>query len=234
MYDVGRWGTSDGTSGKASKMLRSKMSTCDDPDIGEMERRDPGVSGMIGGSIGDRSGITSSWSSRIDFVFVPLLRKRSANELALVTLRRGERRREPGTLSLLPLLLLRIENMLRTLMVSLPCPWTDCGMERSNVGEGGVATGAESSDDISDDMLSREPRSAPRREKYLRPRADFGGVGESSSGDPDAAGCTWRLGVEVDERTGERGGLVVDTEVNGPRVRPRPFDRVVVAAAGTG
>ncbi len=60
MYDVGRWGTSDGTSGKASKMLRSKMSACDDPDMGEMERRGPGVSGMIGGSIGDRSGITSS------------------------------------------------------------------------------------------------------------------------------------------------------------------------------
>ncbi len=120
--------------------------------------------------------------------------------------------------------------MLRTLMVSLPCP---C-MERSNVGEGGVATGAESSDDISDDMLSREPRSAPRREKYLRPRADFGGVGKTSSGDPDAAGCTWKLGVEVDERTGEWGILAEGTEINGPRVRPRPFDRVAVAAAGTG
>jgi len=166
-------------------MLRSK-SVCDDPDMGEMERREPGVSGMIGGSIGDCSGIESPGSSRRDFDFVALLRRRSANELALETLRRGERRREPGTLSLLPLLLLRIENMLRTLMVSLPCPWAVCGMEKSNVGEGGVATGAESSDDISDDMLSREPRSA-RREKYLR-RADLGGVGKTSSGDPDAAG----------------------------------------------
>jgi hypothetical protein len=154
--------------------------------MGEMERREPGASGMIGGSIGN-SGIASSGSSRRDFVFVALLRRRSANELALETLRRGERRREPGTLSLLPLLLLRIENMLRTLIESLLCPWAVCGMEKSNVGEGGVATGAESSDDISDDILSREPRSAPRKEKYLR-RADLGGVGETSSGDPDVAG----------------------------------------------
>lgn len=64
MYDTGRWGTSDGTSGKASKMLRSKMSVCDEPDTGEMERREPGVSGMIGGSIGDRSGIASSGHAR--------------------------------------------------------------------------------------------------------------------------------------------------------------------------
>jgi hypothetical protein len=155
--------------------------------MGEMERREPGASGMIGGRIGDRSGIASSGSSRRDFVFVALLRRRSANEPALATLRRGERRREPATLSLLPLLLLRIENMLRTLMESLLCPWADFGMEKSNVGEGGVATGAESSDDISDDMLSREPRSAPRKEKYLR-RVDLGGVGKSSSGDSDAAG----------------------------------------------
>lgn len=202
-YDSGRCGTSDGTSGKASKMLGSnEISVCADPVMGEMERREPGVSGMIGGSIGDCSGIASSGSSRRDFVFVALLRRRSANELALATLRRGERRREPRTLSLLPLLLLRIENMLRTLMESLPCPW-DCGVEKSNVGEGGVATGAESSDDISDDMLSRELRSAPRREKYLRPRADFGGVGNTSSGGPDATGWTWKLGVEGDEQTGE-------------------------------
>jgi hypothetical protein len=112
-YDSGRCGTSDGTSGKASKMFWSN--DCADPDMGEMERRDPGVSGMIGGSIGDCSGIASSeyardklaresydykqnfspGSSRRDFVFVALLRRRSANELALETLRRGERRREP-------------------------------------------------------------------------------------------------------------------------------------------
>ena len=115
-YDSGRCGTSDGTSGKASKMVWSnEMSVCADPVTGEMERREPGVSGMIGGSIGDRSGIASSehernklaresyyykqncspGSSRRDFVFVALLRKRSANELALETLRRGERRRDP-------------------------------------------------------------------------------------------------------------------------------------------
>ena len=115
-YDTGRRGTSDGTAGKASNMLRSnEMSVCDDPLMGEMDRREPGVSGMIGGSIGDCSGIASSefarnklaresydykqnfspGSSRRDFVFVALLRRRSANELALETLRRGERRREP-------------------------------------------------------------------------------------------------------------------------------------------
>lgn len=80
--------------------------------------------------------------------------------------------------------------MLRTLIESLPYPWADCGVEKSKVGEGGVATGAESSDDISDDMLSRELRSAPRREKYLRPRVDFDGAGKTSSGDVDAAECT--------------------------------------------
>ena len=114
-YDSGRCGTSDGTSGKASKIVWSnEISVCADPVMGDMERREPGASGMIGGSIGDRSGIASSGqarnklakeiyykpnfspgSSRRDFVFVALLRRRSANELALATLRRGERRREP-------------------------------------------------------------------------------------------------------------------------------------------
>lgn len=36
------------------------MSVCDDPGVGEIERREPGASGMIGGSIGDRSGLASS------------------------------------------------------------------------------------------------------------------------------------------------------------------------------
>lgn len=58
-YDSGRCGTSAGTSGKESKMLWSK-SVCVDPEMGEMERREPGVSGIIGGSIGDRSGMASS------------------------------------------------------------------------------------------------------------------------------------------------------------------------------
>jgi hypothetical protein len=93
----------------------NERSVCADPITGEMERREPGVSGIIGGSIGDRSGMASSGharnklaresyyyqqnlspgSSRRDFDFVALLRRRSANELALATLRRGERRREP-------------------------------------------------------------------------------------------------------------------------------------------
>ena len=114
----------------------------------------------------------------MDFVFDALLRSRSAKELALDMPRRGEMRNDPGALSLFPLLLLRMENMLRMLIESLPCPWVAC---RSKEGDGGVATGAESSDDISDDMLSRGPRNAPRREKYLRPRPDFGCVGEASA-----------------------------------------------------
>lgn len=158
-------------------MSRSKgISFLDD---GEMESSEPGVSGTMGGSMGDCSGITSSGSSNIDFVFVALLRRRPAKELALATLRRGERRKDPGPLSLFPLLLLRIENMLRMLIESLPC-WAECCMARSKEGDGGVATRAESSDDISDDRLSRGPRSAARREKYLRPRADVGAVGEAS------------------------------------------------------
>jgi hypothetical protein len=122
-------------------------------------------------------GGSSPGSSGIDFAFDALLRNRSAKELALATWRRGERRRDPGPLSLFPLLLLRMENMLRMLIVSLPCPWAAC---KSKEGDGGVATGAESSDDISDDMLSRGPRSAPRREKYLRARADFDSGGDVS------------------------------------------------------
>ena len=38
----------------------------------------------------------------------------------------------------------------------------------------------------------------------------------------------------MDERTGDWGTLAEGIEINGPRVRPRPFDRVAVAAAGTG
>jgi hypothetical protein len=57
-YDVGRCGISDGTLGNASKMSRSKaISFLDD---GEMASSEPGASGMMGGSIGDCSGITSS------------------------------------------------------------------------------------------------------------------------------------------------------------------------------
>jgi len=118
-YDAGRCGISDGTLGNASKMSRSKaISFLAD---GAIERSEPGASGMMGGSMGDCSGITSSGSSNIDFVFVALWRRRSAKELALETLRRGERRKDPGALSLFPLLLLRIENILRMLIVSLPC-----------------------------------------------------------------------------------------------------------------
>jgi hypothetical protein len=138
-YDAGRCGISDGTLGNASKMSRSKgVSFLDD---GEMASSEPGASGMMGGSMGDCSGITSSrcsiadqltcnkgttrgsspGSSNIDLVFVALLRRRPAKELALATLRRGERRKDPWALSLFPLLLLRIENMLRMLIESLPC-----------------------------------------------------------------------------------------------------------------
>jgi hypothetical protein len=64
-YDSGRCGTSAGTSGKASKMLWSnERSVCADPVMGEMERREPGVSGIIGGSIGDCSGMASSGHAR--------------------------------------------------------------------------------------------------------------------------------------------------------------------------
>ena len=63
-YDAGRCGISDGTLGNASKMSRSKaISFLDD---GEMESSEPGVSGMMGGSMGDCSGITSSRCSIAD------------------------------------------------------------------------------------------------------------------------------------------------------------------------
>jgi len=92
-YDDGGCGISEGTLGKASKMSRSKaISFLDD---GEMESSEPGASGMMGGSMGDCSGITSSGSSNIDFVFVALLRRRPAKAPALATLRRGERRKDP-------------------------------------------------------------------------------------------------------------------------------------------
>lgn len=64
-YDSGRRGTSAGTSGKASNMFWSK-SVCVDPDMGDMERSEPGVSGIIGGSIGDRSGMPSSGHAPIN------------------------------------------------------------------------------------------------------------------------------------------------------------------------
>jgi len=137
-------------------MSRSNgVSFFDDAEIGEIERSEPGASGMMGGSVGNPSGIALSRSSNMDFVFDALLRKRSAKELALATPSRGDMRRDPGALSLFPLLLLRLENMLRMLIESLPCPWGPWCITRSKEGDGGVATGAESSDDISDDMLSR-------------------------------------------------------------------------------
>jgi hypothetical protein len=135
-YDAGPCGMSDGTFGNASKMSRSNgVSFFEDADIGDVERRELGVSEVMGGSMGDCSGMASSGntqddgsalakcdqnknhspgSSNIDFVLIALLKRRSAKELALETLRRGER------LSLLTLLLLRMENMLRMLMVSFP------------------------------------------------------------------------------------------------------------------
>jgi hypothetical protein len=61
-YDVGRCGISDGTLGNASKMSRSKSFL----DDGEMESSEPGASGMMGGSMGDCSGITSSRCSIAD------------------------------------------------------------------------------------------------------------------------------------------------------------------------
>lgn len=61
-YDAGRCGISDGTLGNASKMSRSKSFL----DDGEMESSEPGASGMIGGSMGDCSGITSSRCSIAD------------------------------------------------------------------------------------------------------------------------------------------------------------------------
>jgi hypothetical protein len=62
-YDAGRCGITDGTLGNASKMSRSKgRSSFGVAEMGEMVRSDPGVSGMIGGSMGDRSEIVSSWN----------------------------------------------------------------------------------------------------------------------------------------------------------------------------
>jgi hypothetical protein len=62
-YDAGRCGISDGTLGNASKMSRSKgVSSLDDGEMEVMDRREPGVSGMMGGSMGDSSGIASSKS----------------------------------------------------------------------------------------------------------------------------------------------------------------------------
>ena len=44
-------------------MSRSKgRSLFGDDDTGAMSRSEPGVSGMIGGSMGDRSEIVSSWN----------------------------------------------------------------------------------------------------------------------------------------------------------------------------
>jgi hypothetical protein len=59
-YDGGRCGISDGTLGNASKMSRSKAISFFDDEMGLMERSEPGASGMMGGSMGDCSGITSS------------------------------------------------------------------------------------------------------------------------------------------------------------------------------
>lgn len=66
-YDDGRCGISEGTLGNASKMSRSKaISFLDD---GDMARSEPGASGMMGGSMGDCSGITSSRCSIADQFF---------------------------------------------------------------------------------------------------------------------------------------------------------------------
>ena len=78
----------------------------------------------------------------------------------------------------------------------------------SAVGEGGVTTGAESSDDISDDMLWRSRKVDERMEKKRRVRADFGGgVGGASSDVP-------RAGEEVE-------GFDACPEGEGVRERPR-------------
>lgn len=61
-YDDDRCGISDGTLGNASKMSRSKSFL----DDGEMASSEPGASGMMGGSMGDCSGITSSRCSIAD------------------------------------------------------------------------------------------------------------------------------------------------------------------------
>jgi hypothetical protein len=75
-YDDGRCGISDGTLGNASKMSRSKgVPFLDD---GEMESSEPGASGMMGGSMGDCSGITSSRRSIADQLF----RNRSTTRVA--------------------------------------------------------------------------------------------------------------------------------------------------------
>ena len=66
-YDAGRCGISDGTLGNASKMSRSNgVSALDDGEMEVMDRSEPGVSGMMGGSMGSRSGIASSWCSMAD------------------------------------------------------------------------------------------------------------------------------------------------------------------------
>jgi hypothetical protein len=75
-YDAGRWGISDGTLGNASKMSRSKVIPF--LDDGEIESSEPGVSGMMGGSMGDCSGITSSSRSIAD----QLSRNRSTTSVA--------------------------------------------------------------------------------------------------------------------------------------------------------
>jgi hypothetical protein len=60
-YVAGPCGISDGTFGNASKISRSnEISSFDDAEIGVIERSDPGDSGMMGGSMGDCSGIASS------------------------------------------------------------------------------------------------------------------------------------------------------------------------------
>jgi hypothetical protein len=64
-YDVGPCGISDGTFGNASNMSRSNV--FDDGEIDEIERSGPGDSGVMGGSIGDCSGIESSWECIVRF-----------------------------------------------------------------------------------------------------------------------------------------------------------------------
>jgi hypothetical protein len=66
-YDAGPCGISDGTFGNASKMSRSNEISFFDGEIDEMERRGPGDSGVMGGSIGDCSGIASSWECIVGF-----------------------------------------------------------------------------------------------------------------------------------------------------------------------
>ena len=99
-------------------------------------------------------------SSIIDFVLDARLSNLSANDVARATPRLGDSLRDSckegaSDFPLLPLNALLKDLPDFALLTLIPSCEDLGGITRSNVGDGGVVTGAESSEDISEDMLWR-------------------------------------------------------------------------------